>query len=161
MERELFASYYTGSGMPGREEYRLFVERADADVEYLAPAPLDRRTSFSGSGLPYPSARHAFSNSPNQGRARTGRDGELVLRLTRPCGFYECCGTSYTAPFVLVRYVADGVCERHALPGGDGANRWLRDITWPDERTSPMFYMRDPVVEDQWVRLLRTRVQHA
>lgn len=155
MERELFASYYTGAGGAGQEEYRLFVERADADVEYLAPAPLDRRTSFSGSGMPYPSARHAFSNSPNQGRARTGPDGELKLRLTRPCGFYECCGTAYTAPFVLVRYAADGTCERHTLP--DGADRGLRDIAWPDTRTSPLFYTRAPVVEDQWVRLLRTR----
>ena len=152
---ELFHQHYTGVGVQGGERHTVVASRPNADLEYIAPAPLDRRASFTGSGLPYPSAHHAFADSPNQGRARSGRDGHLELALGSPGGFYECNGTEYHDPFVILRY-ADGHCETRALPAAAAACRVHRDLTYPEARTSPLYYDRAPVVEDQWVRLLRT-----
>ena len=152
---ELFQQHYTGVGVRGGERHVVMASRPNADVEYLAPAPLDRRASFTGSGLPYPSARHAFADSPNQGRARTGHGGRLELALNSPNSFYECSGTEYNEPFVILRY-ADGHCETRALSAAAARCRVHRDLTYPESRTSPLFYHRPPVVEDQWVRLMRT-----
>lgn len=154
--QELFEQHFTGVGVKApRERHVVVASRKNADIEYIAPAPLDRRASFTGSGLPYPSARHAFSDSPNQGRARSGGDGRVELAIVSPNGFYECSGTEYHDPFVILRF-ADGQTETHALPQAATVCRVQRDLTYHEARTSPMFYERAPVVEDQWVRLIRT-----
>ena len=152
---ELFKQHFTGVGVKAGERHVVVASRRNADLEYLAPAPLDRRASFTGSGLPYPSAHAAFSDSPNQGRARSGSDGRVELAIGSPGGFYECSGTEYRDPFVILRF-ADGVCETHALPAAAAVCRVHRDLTYHEARTSTLFYERAPVVEDQWLRLIRT-----
>lgn len=46
-------------------------------VHYLAAAPADHRTNFSGSGLPFPSFRAAVDRTPNSGIVR-GQPGQTV-----------------------------------------------------------------------------------
>lgn len=153
--QELFWQHFTGVGVRAAEERHVVVaSRKNTDLEYLAPAPLDRRASFTGSGLPFPSARQAFSDSPNQGRARSGADGRVELAIVSPNGFYECSGTEYHDPFVILRY-ADGQTETRPLPEAARVCRLNRDLTYHEARTSPLFYERAPVVEDQWVRLIK------
>lgn len=153
--RAIFADHYTGEGLDGPELHIVTSSRPGTQLQYLAPAPIDRRASFTGSGLPYASTRQAFSGSPNQGVAKAASDGKVELRLASPGCFYECCGTEFRTPFVILRY-PDGECE--ARPLNAAGCRRHRDLTYPEARTSPLFYDRPLEVQDQWVRLLATAI---
>ena len=53
------------------------VDATDGLVHYLAAAPADHRTNFTGSGLPFTSFRAAVDRTPNSGVVR-GQPGQTV-----------------------------------------------------------------------------------
>lgn len=58
-------------------------------VHYIAPAPADHITSFSGSGLPFVNESQAFDNTPNQGVADINLDGSFTFRIRSPNSYYK------------------------------------------------------------------------
>ena len=55
-------------------------------MRLFAPCPIDRMTSYSGSGLPFPCAAVAYENSPNNHVISTG--GDFDAQFKYPNGYY-------------------------------------------------------------------------
>jgi hypothetical protein len=106
----------------------------DGRVQYAAAAPPDYRASFSGSGLPHPSAAQAFHNTPNRGTAAVAADGSVQVRLLAPAPYYTPRG-QLVPPTLHVLYASGGrrVREAHELP--DAAVPF-RSLAPPAERAS-------------------------
>ncbi len=114
---------------------------AAGDVEWVAAAPPDHRTSYGGSALPFPSAQHAFTGTPNTGSVKAsdgGRKAQLVLQY--PNSYYTNLGSHLVPPTVYLRYQAKGstrpvhtaVKMSHGVP--------YRSLAYPASRTGPEFY---------------------
>jgi hypothetical protein len=84
---------YTGDVFPGCA--------ADALVHYKAAAPADRRGSYAGSALPFPSPEVAYTGTPNAGSVLASA-GRYTLRLYYPNTFYTALGTRLVPPHILV-----------------------------------------------------------
>lgn len=107
-------------------------------VYFIAAAPPDFRTSFSGSGLPFASSSQAFYNTPNRGTVSASFDREIKLRLRNPGSYYVSHGTVLVPPTVhLIYYVNEqrvtaSVQVSHGVP--------YRSLTYPNLRTGAGFY---------------------
>lgn len=53
-------------------------------IDYIAAAPADSRTTFTGSGLPFVSLAQAFWKTPNMGTVTVGKDGSAKVNLAFP-----------------------------------------------------------------------------
>ena len=73
-------------------------------LRYLAASPVEKRMSFSGSGLPYSSAEMAFENSKNKGDIEAGLDNYINIKIDMPSAFYTGLGTVLVAPTVYIKY---------------------------------------------------------
>lgn len=73
-------------------------------VRYMAAAPPDSRTSFSGSGLPAPDIFHAFSGGHTCGTAHIGQNGTIELTIPSPNAFWINCGMTMMPPSVFFVY---------------------------------------------------------
>jgi hypothetical protein len=60
----------------------------ELEVDYIAAAPADMMTNFSGSGLPYGSIEQAYYNTPNKGRVKSV-NGIVVLKLQKPNSYFK------------------------------------------------------------------------
>lgn len=60
----------------------------EQNVYYVAPAPCDMMTTFSGSGLPFANKEQAFSNTPNQGVVKLN-ENKFTIHLMRPNSYYK------------------------------------------------------------------------
>lgn len=60
----------------------------ELEIDYIAAAPADMMTNFSGSGLPYGSIEQAYYNTPNKGRVKSV-NGIVVLKLQKPNSYYK------------------------------------------------------------------------
>lgn len=72
-------------------------------MEVMAPHPIDRRTSYHGSGLPFPCPPVALENTPN--RVTPKGDGSFVATFQYPNSYYTFDGFTKIKPsifFVLV-----------------------------------------------------------
>jgi hypothetical protein len=118
----------------------------DGVVRYEAAAPPDFRSSFTGSGLPFANAEHAFENTPNRGTARVGADRALEVRLRTPNSFYVGLGTVVVPPTLFVSYVTRGEPRREAFQVANGVP--FRSLTYPKTRGGSGFY----AVPEQLVR---------
>lgn len=76
----------------------------DFSIMYSACSPVDKRTSLSGSGLPYANAEMAFGNSPNKGIIQLGQDNSFNIVMQMPGSYYEHLGTILIGPTVFLRY---------------------------------------------------------
>lgn len=126
-------------------------------ISYRAAKPGDRRASFSGSMLPFPSEEFAFQDTPNKGTVQTDVSGMFVIRLLYPNSYYDRRG-NIVHPYVELHDVASGRTKRISL--GTGAA--FRLLDHPLNRSGPNFYSKikkynddDVAVEDQYVRLLK------
>lgn len=111
-------------------------------VQYIAAAAAERRSSFTGSCLPFMSEAQAFQNTPNQGEFRaSGGDGTFKVTLeTLPNAYYVGLGTVLIQPALHVRYYdAKGVEWRGGvqLPS---LGFPYRTLTYPAQRSSVEFY---------------------
>lgn len=113
-------------------------------VQYWAPSPPDYRTSFSGSGMPFPNEEIAFNNSPNIGKVPLSMDGSFRLRLQYPNSYYKRLGAVYVRPSVKLLFRdADGNMIGKVVTIVLGEGIPFRSQTWPrlrDWSKGPMFF---------------------
>lgn len=130
-------------------------------VRYLAAAPPDTRTSFSGSGLPSPNIAHAFSGGHTCGSVDIGLGGSFKLTLPPPNSVWSDCGRVLIPPTVYVAYLRndghkalhEAVLMHEVVP--------FRDIQHAPHRTSPVYYLQPPQpVMTQEAKLRRRGYKH-
>ena len=75
-------------------------------LKYIASSPPDFRSSYAGSGLPFPNSEIAYQNTPNKGAVKL-ENGEFSFYIDYPNSFYLNQGTMLLPPHVLIK-VCDG-----------------------------------------------------
>lgn len=115
---------------------------------YLAAAPPDRRASYSGSSLPFPSPLFAFQNSDARGEARVDADGQSTpIMIKLPNSFYGGLGTVLIPPTLYIKYKLSGREQEEAIKLTEPVG--YRGLTYDNERTTSMFYGRRLPVRSQ------------
>lgn len=116
-----------------------------AKVTVWAAAPIDRRQSFSGSGMPFANPEMAFSNNSVVLENYNDRDFKVVL--LEPNSFYDRCGSVFVPPTVFVRVESNDDSKKVATTYKvlDQVNAPFRALqyTMPDNvqpRDNPAFY---------------------
>lgn len=89
---------------------RVHMPSGATDVRYIAARPVDRRASFSGSGLPYTNARQAFEGTPYHGRAKVLENDLVEIRVsaTRLPGAYYADMKGTLVPPTIYLWWKDG-----------------------------------------------------
>ena len=107
---------------------------------YAAAAPADKRSSFTGSGLPWPNADQAFDHSPNIGYVHTdAATGAFTINLQNPNAYYIALGSMYVGPKVYLSWITkDGSKKERSIDLGQGIA--YRKLTYPWQRSKAMFY---------------------
>lgn len=116
-------------------------------IFYWAAAAPDYRTSFSGSGLPYPNPEVAYSRTGNAGSV-VAVDRHFTFKIKYPNAYYVGLGTLYVPPHVNIKVVEPETSDKFiTLQIDDGIP--YRTLTYPappskTPRISPMFYYEAP-----------------
>lgn len=79
----------------------------DMRVRWRAAAPPDRRTSFSGSALPFASVSQAF-HAPQSGGAAVGPGGSYEIELEVPNSYHVRSSEHPVPPQLVVEWVSSG-----------------------------------------------------
>lgn len=83
----------------------------DNVVHFIAANPIDRRTSFNGSGFPYANSEQAFEGTPNKGFIQSSL-GSFKIPLLFPNSFYTDLGNSLIPPCLFLKWTSFGGEER-------------------------------------------------
>lgn len=86
----------------------------DMQVRWIAASPPDRRTSFSGSGLPFASQEQAF-HAPQSGVRPVDPSGKFVIELEAPNSFHVGSSEHPVPPQVVVEWVVRGRSHTRTL----------------------------------------------
>lgn len=105
------------------------------DVIISAPNPIDRMTTYTGSGLPFPCAYIAFENTPNIAKI-TDPTGYFNLKFSYPNGYYTTDAHTKIEPSIFITF------------------------HWKDE-TKEKTVVRLPLTNNLPVRTLNYRPNHA
>lgn len=110
-------------------------------VEIVAPAPIDRMTNYSGSGLPFPCAAIAFDNTPN--RILVGESGQFQGVFAYPNSYYTNDAFNKVVSSVFAILYPKDVNEepivvRMELP--EQVPLTVRTLTHRPKRVDPEFY---------------------
>lgn len=109
-------------------------------IKYIAAAPADYRTSFSGSGLPYYSKSQAYQNTPNSGSTTVSKVSRTFsIKLSLPNAYYD--NDVLVSPYLLIIYVKNGQEQTLKVDLGDAPFPY-RSLKMPDGY-SEMFYSVD------------------
>lgn len=73
---------------------------AGKTIDFLAPAPITRGYSYSGSGLPYPNPEVAYEGTASKGSIPVDRDGDFSITIEYPNSYYVRQGTVLLNPHV-------------------------------------------------------------
>lgn len=71
-------------------------------IRWTAPAPVDRRLSLSGSGMPHPNKEAAFTNAQS-GRIDSMSGAFNITLIDWPGAYYSGMGSTYVPPHVVLR----------------------------------------------------------
>lgn len=112
-------------------------------IYWMAAAPAEHNSSFSGSGLPYANRQQAFDGTPNTGTAHLDANNEFTVQLHHPGSFYDKAGTRLVPPTLFVRYFSNGQPKQTSLQLSDSIP--YRSLTYPKgpqtrARSDPSFY---------------------
>lgn len=114
----------------------------DGIVTFIAAAPVDRRASHWGSGLPFMSREQALFGTPNEGDVAVERDGSFSISLETPAAFYAGLGTVLVPPTLFLTYLRKGKRISSHVPVDDPVA--FRFGTYPAQftagRKGPEFY---------------------
>jgi hypothetical protein len=112
------------------------------EIYYLAAAPPDFNSSFSGSGLPYASSEQAFYNTPNEGVVKV-EDSKFLIKLTVPNSYYK----DY---FTLIKPRVELMINKNKV-NVDIPELTVpyRSLQYPKERKDAMFYNKTLPVRTQ------------
>lgn len=86
----------------------------DLRVSWTAAAAPDRRTSYSGYGMPYASRSQAY-HGPQTGTATTDSTGRFAVSLRLPNSYHAGTSELPVPPQVLVEWVSGGRRHRQTL----------------------------------------------
>ena len=109
----------------------------DGLVRYIAALPAERRTSYTGSAMPYASYEQAFEGTPNKG-AHLIMDGFVTVNISRPNAFYTCLGRVRVPPTLYIRFRSEGRWKEFAIKLSNGAVH--RRLSHPSSRKDATFY---------------------
>jgi len=76
--------------------------RSGETIDYIAANPIDRRYSYSGSGLPFPNAELAYEGTTNKGTAVIDDDGDFQIEVEYPNAYYVRQGSILLNPHVYL-----------------------------------------------------------
>ena len=115
-------------------------------INFLAAAPPDLRSSFSGSGFPFANASQAFDNTPNKGVANVDQ-GTFSIDLVYPNSYYVGLGSLLEPPKVFISYISKGIKKETFIQISDPIP--FRSLTYPNietvPRKGPTFYDNEPL----------------
>ena len=117
---------------------RMKVPTDNNTLTYLAPAPIDRMATFSGSGLPFPSPETAIEGTPSQGSVQLDGAGRVELDLPIPNSYYAGLGTVLVPPTVYIIYNCQSKQEVVQIKVDEPVP--MRTLTYDYRRTSVQFY---------------------
>jgi hypothetical protein len=90
----------------GQGEYKVtnqLPEPGTRPIIFYAANPPTLLHGFSGSGLPFPNATHAYENTPNIGKIMTDANGTFEFNLRYPNAYYAGLGTKYINPHYYIK----------------------------------------------------------
>jgi hypothetical protein len=121
----------------------------NSKLSFIASSPPDRHASFTGSGLPFPSAKHAFEGTPNTGIISLPSAKSFSIEMETPNAYYAGLGSLYIYPSIYFRYHNGQEEKEKTLTIYEGIP--YRSLTYPWQRTSCRFYtpMRELPVRSQ------------
>ncbi len=109
-------------------------------VQIIAPAPIDRMTNYSGSGLPFPCAAIAFENTPNH--IEVGPSGIFEGTFAYPNSYYtEDAFRKVVSSVFAVMHSSNStepIIVRMELP--EQVPLTVRTLTHRPKRVDPEFY---------------------
>lgn len=73
-------------------------------IKYEAANPMDRLSSFSGSGLPFVNYQQAFDNTPNSGEMELSINNSFSVDILMPNSYYIGLGTVLVHPTLFIKY---------------------------------------------------------
>ena len=116
---------------------------------FVAAAPPDYRSTFTGSALPFANAAQAFYNTPNRGELEVDANGSFKVDLVSPNAYYVAHGTVRVPPMLHLVYHQGGRRVQTALPVGRGVP--FRTLTYPAARKNATFYAHEhPLIRSQY-----------
>ncbi len=125
----------------------------DPMLEFIAASPADQITSFAGSGMPFANPEQAFDQTPNRGSVEVGVDQAFEVHVIEPNSFLDRVSVK-VAPSIFLRYRHNGrVVSEQLVIGKSIAHR---DISYPSERTSALFYDTRAIEEARGPRTQET-----
>lgn len=110
----------------------------EGDVQYLMPMPIDRMTTFPGSGLPFPSADIAYN--PAQSGVCTYSGGRYVIEGAHPPNVYVGEDGVTREPEAILTYRSLGREVREAVSVNGVTRIRYRNIVSHPARTGPSYY---------------------
>ena len=118
----------------------------DMTIRWVAAAPADRRTSFSGSGIPFASEQQAFERRQS-GTACVAKNGGFSVTLSAPNSYHVSSSERPLPPRLFVFWEAECGSHKLAIPIDDAAvpGRSLRspvgpyDISYPDVQSQETY----------------------
>lgn len=141
-----FESIYCSGKIIKNNNHDLILEGTVNDniskINYIAAAPPDFMTSFTGSGLPYTSREQAFHNTPNKGQVDVV-NSKFTIKLLTPNSYYLDYFT-FIKPRVELMLNKNKVnidIPELMVP--------FRSLMYPPNRKDPMFYKKDLPVRTQ------------
>ncbi len=114
-----------------------------ARIRYRAANPIDKRSSLSGSGLPFVNAQQAFENSPNIEEIELNTHNTFSIDLLMPNSYYIGLGTVLVPPSLFIDY--HNGSERQTLSIVLNNPLPYKSLTYPiskdhASRSSSLFY---------------------
>ena len=157
MDVPSFLKYWRKSGYPCERfdiDFNVKIHDIidDGMVMFLASAPPDYGSSFTGSGLPFHSMDQAFERTPNTGILRADR-GNVHIRLQNPNTFYSNVGLVRVDPTVFLMFRSDG--HDRLIAVSLGCSVPFRDLTYDCRRNGPELYESKFVVESQYDKIMK------
>lgn len=101
-------------------------------IKFIAAAPLERRASFTGSGLPFANASQAFDNTPNKGSIELGFMNKFEFSVIMPNTYCVGLGTVEVPPTVFIMY--NNGDENKKVGVRVGSSCPYRSLTYPTGR---------------------------
>lgn len=104
----------------------------------IAPNPMNRITSYSGSGLPYPCPNMAFENTPN--KEAVPKTGAFDVKFFYPNSYYLDNNMEKVPPSIFFILHRPSVAEPESIRIELEDNCVLRTLTHRPQRNGPQFY---------------------
>lgn len=114
----------------------------DKKIYYIAAAPADYRSSFTGSGLPFYNQIQAFENTPNIGEIHLDEHNSFEIDLMTPNSYMVGLGSVTILPTLYIEYLnKNDISKVITIKVSNGIP--YRSLTYPLQprpRTGPEFY---------------------